>query len=143
MVFLVPDAVVPELVKESHISFLDLDPYELAYQLSVRDYSVFRNVLPTDYIIDTFKRKTNEKSEIENMNKLEDLVNEEMFWVMHEVCQETNVSRRSKCMKENVMNRVSHAPYDFDVGRVKTRRQARAWRSPVIGQITNMAIAPN
>ena len=102
--FLVPDAVVPELVKESHISFLDLDPYELAYQLSVRDYSVFRNVLPTDYIIDTFKRKTNEKSEIENMNKLEDLVNEEMFWVMHEVCQETNVSRRSKCMKENVMN---------------------------------------
>ena len=101
--FLVPDAVVPELVKESHISFLDLDPYELAYQLSVRDYSVFGNVLPTDYIIDTFKRKTNEKSEIENMNKLEDLVNEEMFWVMHEVCQETNVSRRSKCMKENVM----------------------------------------
>ena len=53
-------------------------------KISVRDYSIFRNVLPTDYIIDTFKRKAKEKSEIPNMNRLEDLVNDEMFWVMHE-----------------------------------------------------------
>ena len=96
---LVPDAIVPDLVKESHISFLDLDTYELAYQLSVRDYQLFRNVLPTDYIIDTFRRKGNEPSKIDNMNRLEDLVNEETFWVQHEVCQETNVSRRAKCLK--------------------------------------------
>ena len=82
--YIVPDAVVPELVKESHISFLDLDTYELAYQISVRDYAIFRNVLPTDYIIDTFKRKQSNKSNIKNMNSLEDLVNDEMFWVMHE-----------------------------------------------------------
>ena len=98
-IILVPDAIVPDLVKESHISFLDLDTYELAYQLSVRDYQLFRNVLPTDYIIDTFRRKGNEPSKIDNMNRLEDLVNEETFWVQHEVCQETNVSRRAKCLK--------------------------------------------
>ena len=89
----VPDLLAPELVRESHIAFLDLSTYELAYQVTVRDYYIFRNVLPTDYVVDIFHRFGGPKdpSEIKAMKTLEALVNDEMFWVIHEVCQETNV----------------------------------------------------
>ena len=33
------------------------------------------------------------------METLENLVNDEMFWAIHEVCQETNVHRRAKVIK--------------------------------------------
>lgn len=73
-------------MRESHISFLDLSTYDLAYQLTVRDYSIFRNVLPTDYVTDLFHRLSGPKdpSEIKAMKELEALVNDEMFWVIHE-----------------------------------------------------------
>ncbi|CAG5094555.1 Oidioi.mRNA.OKI2018_I69.XSR.g13661.t3.cds [Oikopleura dioica] len=99
---LVPDYLAPELVKESHISFLDLSTYELAFQLTIRDYNIFRNVLPTDYVNDIFHRIGGQKdpSHIKEMNSLEALVNEEMFWVVHEVLQETNLHRRANSLKQ-------------------------------------------
>lgn len=99
---LVPDYLAPELVKESHISFLDLSTFELAFQLTIRDYNIFRNVLPTDYVNDIFHRIGGQKdpSHIKEMSALESLVNEEMFWVVHEVLQETNLHRRANSLKQ-------------------------------------------
>jgi len=104
--FLVPDYLAPELVKESHISFLDLSTYELAFQLTIRDYNIFRNVLPTDYVNDIFHRIGGQKdaSHIKEMSSLESLVNEEMFWVVHEVLQETNLHRRANSLKQFIQS---------------------------------------
>jgi len=103
---LVPDYLAPELVKESHISFLDLSTYELAFQLTIRDYNIFRNVLPTDYVNDIFHRIGGQKdaSHIKEMSSLESLVNEEMFWVVHEVLQETNLHRRANSLKQFIQS---------------------------------------
>ena len=52
---LVPDEMAPELTKEGQVNFLQLDTAEFAAQLTLRDFQMFRDIEPTEYMDDLFE----------------------------------------------------------------------------------------
>ena len=95
---LVPDEIVNELIKESQVTFLQLNSVELAIQLTLEDFSIFRQIEPTEYIDYLFELKS--KYGTPALSRFAELVNREMFWVVTEVCAEHNVVKRSKIIKQ-------------------------------------------
>ena len=59
---LVPDELMDELVKESRVNFNQLDASELAAQLTLVDFGLFRDIEPTEYIDNLFELKSNFKT---------------------------------------------------------------------------------
>nr|CAI5855943.1 unnamed protein product [Callosobruchus analis] len=95
---LVPDELAPELVRESAVHFLQLNAVEVAIQLTLQDFSIFRQIEPTEYIDDLFELKS--KYGTPMLDQFAALVNKEMFWVVSEVCAEHNPVRRMKIIKQ-------------------------------------------
>ncbi|KAJ8915860.1 hypothetical protein NQ315_004674, partial [Exocentrus adspersus] len=95
---LVPDELAPELVRESAVHFLQLNAVEVAIQLTLQDFSIFRQIEPTEYIDDLFELKS--KYGTPMLEQFASLVNKEMFWVVSEVCSEHNPVRRMKIIKQ-------------------------------------------
>lgn len=95
---LVPDEMASELVRENNVHFLQLNPNEMAIQLTNRDFQIFRQIEWTEYIDDLFLIKS--KYGTPMLNKFSELVNNEMFWVVGEICKETNIVRRMKIIKQ-------------------------------------------
>ncbi|XP_023310109.1 rap guanine nucleotide exchange factor 6 isoform X3 [Anoplophora glabripennis] len=95
---LVPDELAPELVRESAVHFLQLNAVEVAIQLTLQDFSIFRQIEPTEYIDDLFEIKS--KYGTPMLEQFASLVNKEMFWVVSEVCSEHNPVRRMKIIKQ-------------------------------------------
>ncbi|XP_018335456.1 rap guanine nucleotide exchange factor 2 isoform X2 [Agrilus planipennis] len=95
---LVPDELAPELVRESAVHFLQLNAVEVAIQLTLQDFSIFRQIEPTEYIDDLFELKS--KYGTPMLDQFAALVNREMFWVVTEVCSEHNPVRRMKIIKQ-------------------------------------------
>ncbi|XP_048525291.1 rap guanine nucleotide exchange factor 6 isoform X5 [Dendroctonus ponderosae] len=95
---LVPDELAPELVRESAVHFLQLNAVEVAIQLTLQDFSIFRQIEPTEYIDDLFQLKSRYGTPM--LDQFETLVNKEMFWVVSEVCSEQNPVRRMKIIKQ-------------------------------------------
>ncbi|XP_023318481.1 rap guanine nucleotide exchange factor 2-like isoform X13 [Trichogramma pretiosum] len=95
---LVADEQAPELVRESQVHFLQLNAGEVAIQLTLQDYSIFRQIESTEYVDDLFELKS--KYGTPMLRQFAELVNREMFWVVTEVCSEHNVVRRSKIIKQ-------------------------------------------
>ncbi|XP_053528725.1 rap guanine nucleotide exchange factor 6 isoform X8 [Artibeus jamaicensis] len=91
------DEDAQELVKESQLSLLQLSTVELAAQLSMRDFDLFRNIEPTEYIDDLFKLES--KTGNAHLKEFEDIVNQETFWVASEVLTESNQLKRMKIIK--------------------------------------------
>ena len=56
---LVTDDVAVEMARECMVSFLQLNAAEIALQLTVQDYHVFRLIEPTEYVDDLFELKSN------------------------------------------------------------------------------------
>ena len=52
---LVPDELAPEIAKESSVSLLQLHAVEVAAQLTLEDFSLFRQIEPTEYVDDLFQ----------------------------------------------------------------------------------------
>ncbi|XP_052070921.1 rap guanine nucleotide exchange factor 6-like isoform X5 [Mytilus californianus] len=94
---LVPDELRSELIREAQISLLQLNTTEVASQLTLEDFKVFKDIEPTEYIDDLFK--LNAKYGTPSLNKFSELVNREMFWVISEVCGELNLVKRMKLIK--------------------------------------------
>lgn len=95
---LVPDELAPELVRESAVHFLQLNAVEVAIQLTLQDFSIFRQIEPTEYIDDLFELKS--KYGTAMLEQFAALVNKETFWVVSEVCSEHNPVRRMKIIKQ-------------------------------------------
>lgn len=95
---LVPDELAPELVRESAVHFLQLNAVEVAIQLTLQDFAIFRQIEPTEYIDDLFELKS--KYGTPMLEQFASLVNKEMFWVVSEVCSEHNPVRRMKIIKQ-------------------------------------------
>ncbi|XP_049804195.1 rap guanine nucleotide exchange factor 2 isoform X2 [Schistocerca nitens] len=95
---LVPDELAPELVRESQVHFLQLNAVEVAIQLTLQDFSIFRQIETTEYIDDLFELKSRYGCPM--LSQFSELVNREMFWVVTEVCSEHNLVRRSKIIKQ-------------------------------------------
>lgn len=47
-----------ELLRESQVHLLHLNSVELATQLTIEDFSIFRQIEPTEYIDELFKVKS-------------------------------------------------------------------------------------
>ncbi|XP_075217382.1 PDZ domain-containing guanine nucleotide exchange factor isoform X2 [Lycorma delicatula] len=95
---LVGDELASELVRESQVHFLQLNAVEVAVQLTLQDFSIFRQIESTEYVDDLFK--LNSRYGIPMLSQFAELVNREMFWVVTEVCSEHNLMRRSKIIKQ-------------------------------------------
>uniref|UniRef100_A0A3Q2HPE3 Rap guanine nucleotide exchange factor 6 n=2 Tax=Equus caballus TaxID=9796 RepID=A0A3Q2HPE3_HORSE len=91
------DEDAQELVKESQLSMLQLSTIEVATQLSMRDFDLFRNIEPTEYIDDLFKLDS--KTGNTHLKEFEDIVNQETFWVATEILTESNQLKRMKLIK--------------------------------------------
>ncbi|XP_072262096.1 rap guanine nucleotide exchange factor 2 isoform X10 [Pyxicephalus adspersus] len=91
------DEDAQDLLRESQISLLQLSTIEVATQLSMRNFELFRNIEPTEYIEDLFKLKS--KIGCTNLKNFEDVINQETFWVASEILRETNQLKRMKIIK--------------------------------------------
>uniref|UniRef100_A0A8C0ZE71 Rap guanine nucleotide exchange factor 2 n=1 Tax=Cyanistes caeruleus TaxID=156563 RepID=A0A8C0ZE71_CYACU len=91
------DEDAQELLRESQISLLQLSTVEVATQLSMRNFELFRNIEPTEYIDDLFKLKS--KTGCTNLKRFEEVINQETFWVASEILRETNQLKRMKIIK--------------------------------------------
>lgn len=91
------DEDAQELLKESQLSMLQLSTIEVATQLSMRDFDLFRNIEPTEYIDDLFKLDS--KTGNTHLKQFEDIVNQETFWVAAEILSESNQLKRMKIIK--------------------------------------------
>ncbi|XP_072745032.1 rap guanine nucleotide exchange factor 2 isoform X6 [Anoplolepis gracilipes] len=95
---LVADDQAPELIRESQVHFLQLNAVEVAIQLTLQDFSIFRQIESTEYVDELFELKSRYGTPM--LSQFAELVNREMFWVVTEVCSEHNVVRRSKIIKQ-------------------------------------------
>ncbi|OWR43078.1 rap guanine nucleotide exchange factor 2 [Danaus plexippus] len=95
---LVPDEMAPELLRESVVHFLQLNAVEVAVQLTLQDFCIFRQIESTEYVDDLFDLKSRYGTPM--LSQFAGLVNKEMFWVVTEVVNEQNIVRRSKIIKQ-------------------------------------------
>ncbi|XP_029439426.1 rap guanine nucleotide exchange factor 6-like isoform X1 [Rhinatrema bivittatum] len=86
-----------ELLRESQISLLQLSTIEVATQLSMRDFDLFRNIEPTEYIDDLYKLDS--KAGNARLKEFEEVINQETFWVATEILREANQIKRMKIVK--------------------------------------------
>uniref|UniRef100_A0A663MT27 Rap guanine nucleotide exchange factor 6 n=1 Tax=Athene cunicularia TaxID=194338 RepID=A0A663MT27_ATHCN len=91
------DEDAQELLRESQISLLQLSTIEVATQLSMRDFELFRNIEPTEYIDDLYKLDS--KTGNAHLKQFEDVINQETFWVAMEILAEVNQLKRMKIIK--------------------------------------------
>ncbi|XP_053559762.1 rap guanine nucleotide exchange factor 2 isoform X3 [Bombina bombina] len=91
------DEDAQDLLRESQLSLLQLSTIEVATQLSMRNFELFRNIEPTEYIDDLFKLKS--KTGCTNLKNFEEVINQETFWVASEILRETNQLKRMKIIK--------------------------------------------
>uniref|UniRef100_A0A8B9VH72 Rap guanine nucleotide exchange factor 6 n=1 Tax=Anas zonorhyncha TaxID=75864 RepID=A0A8B9VH72_9AVES len=91
------DEDAQELLRESQISLLQLSTIEVATQLSMRDFELFRNIEPTEYIDDLYKLDS--KTGNAHLKQFEDVINQETFWVAMEILAEPNQLKRMKIIK--------------------------------------------
>ncbi|XP_063786098.1 rap guanine nucleotide exchange factor 6-like [Pseudophryne corroboree] len=91
------DEDAQELFRESVISLLQLSTIEVAAQLSIRDFELFRNIEPTEYIDNLFKLDS--KTGNSHLKQFEEVINQETFWVASEILKESNQLKRMKIVK--------------------------------------------
>ena len=95
---LIPEDVSNELAKESSVNILQLNALEVAIQLMVEDFTVFREIETTEYIDKLFELES--RFGTPNLTRFGDLINKEMMWAITEIVSETNLSRRVKIVKQ-------------------------------------------
>jgi Rap guanine nucleotide exchange factor 2 len=95
--FLSDSTSVEELIKDANITFLQLEPNEIAAQLTLRDYCLFKSIESSEYIDSLFKK--NSTYGFSHLTQFVDLSNEELFWVVNEILHESNIMKRAKIIK--------------------------------------------
>ncbi|KAG7281199.1 hypothetical protein CRUP_022864 [Coryphaenoides rupestris] len=91
------DEDAQDLLRESQISLLQLSTVEVAAQLSMRDFELFRNIESTEYVDDLFKLDSGTGSG--HLKQFEEVINQETFWVATEILKEGNALKRMKTIK--------------------------------------------
>uniref|UniRef100_A0A8C1XQF4 Rap guanine nucleotide exchange factor (GEF) 6 n=1 Tax=Cyprinus carpio TaxID=7962 RepID=A0A8C1XQF4_CYPCA len=92
------DEDAQELLRESQIGLLQLSTVEVAAQLSMRDFGLFRNIESTEYVDDLFKLDPGGGGS-SRLKQFEDVINQETFWVATEILREPNALKRMKTVK--------------------------------------------
>ena len=97
--FLQDASAVDELMRDSQINFLQLDPLEVAAQLTLRDYCLFRAIETSEYVDYLYKSKRASAYGFANLARFAELTNEEMFWVINEILRESTLPKRTRIIK--------------------------------------------
>jgi len=97
---LVPEELSTELQRESVVTLLGLNHQESATQLMVEDFTLFRQIEQTEYVDWLFER--NSKFGSDNLNNFSEMLNKETLWVVAEIVEEVNLSKRVKLVKHFV-----------------------------------------
>ncbi|XP_059398826.1 rap guanine nucleotide exchange factor 6 isoform X1 [Carassius carassius] len=92
------DEDAQELLRESQIGLLQLSTVEVAAQLSMRDFGLFRNIESTEYVDDLFKLDPGGGGS-SHLKQFEEVINQETFWVASEILREPNALKRMKTIK--------------------------------------------
>ncbi|KXJ21462.1 Rap guanine nucleotide exchange factor 2 [Exaiptasia diaphana] len=85
-----------ELAKENQVTLLQLNTQEVARQLTLKDFELLRKVDSREYIYEVWEFPQELWS---NLNKFQEVVNRETFWVVTEICSEPSVVKRMKLIK--------------------------------------------
>lgn len=108
---LLPDELIPEVLKQARLTLYTLNAQCIATQLTLQDFAVFASIGPIEYVNHLFQladadddnpcfaTSTRHKG-WSHLAEFEALFNQEMWWVATEVCCERNVYRRSKLVKK-------------------------------------------
>lgn len=91
------DEVAQEIAREANLTLLQLSPLEIAKELTLQDFELFKAVDSREYIYNLFESKNERKSK--NLRCVEQTMNTEMFWVISEICSEHNIAKRVKLVK--------------------------------------------
>lgn len=94
---LIPDDIVNDVLRDCQTNFLHLDCAEMAAQLTIKDFQLFRDIQPSEYVIDLFQCPS--KYGTPNLSKFCQLANSEMFWVVTQICKESNIRQRTRAIK--------------------------------------------
>uniref|UniRef100_A0A915M7G6 Uncharacterized protein n=1 Tax=Meloidogyne javanica TaxID=6303 RepID=A0A915M7G6_MELJA len=105
---LLPDELIPEVLKQARLTLYTLNAQCIATQLTLQDFGVFSSIEPTEYVNHLFQLGVNGENSFskhrgkgwDKLAEFESLFNREMWWVATEVCCERNVYRRSKLVKK-------------------------------------------
>ncbi|XP_047125253.1 rap guanine nucleotide exchange factor 6 [Hydra vulgaris] len=93
----ISDEVAQEIAREANFNLLQLTPLDVAKELTLQDFDLFRNVDSREYIYNLFESNNERKSK--NLRCVEQTTNTEMFWVISEICLESNIAKRVKLLK--------------------------------------------
>lgn len=93
----ISDDVAQEIAREANLTLLQLSPLDIAKELTLQDFELFRHVDSREYIYNLFEDKNERKSK--NLRCVEQTTNKEMFWVINEIVSEDNITRRVKLIK--------------------------------------------
>ena len=75
-----PDDNVNDLVKDSVVSLLHLNPVEVSTQLMVEDFTIFRQIEATEYVDDLYELSS--RYGTPSLTLFAELVNREMMWTI-------------------------------------------------------------
>lgn len=94
------DEMSTEILKECPmpITLLSLNTAQIGIELTLTDFNIFSSIEPQEFIFDIFEMKTDELPN-SKLIEFESLSNKEMFWVINEILNETNLVKRVKIIK--------------------------------------------
>ncbi|ESO06337.1 hypothetical protein HELRODRAFT_188331, partial [Helobdella robusta] len=95
----VPDESIPIVMQDCRFTLLDLPAMEVAVRLTLKSNDLVRSIKPSEHVVDLMCSKLNKKSCKANLEKFSNLSNEEMFWVITEICSEQDIIKRMKLVK--------------------------------------------
>ncbi|RWS16666.1 rap guanine nucleotide exchange factor 2-like isoform X6, partial [Dinothrombium tinctorium] len=100
------DDIATEILREcpQSLSFLNLNTLQIALELTLQDFNIFRSIEPQEFIYDLFSdelRKDEQELNLwrKELQEFESLSNKEMFWVINEILNEQSLVKRVKIIK--------------------------------------------
>ena len=97
---LLPDDSVNDLVKDSAVNLLQLNPVEVSTQLMVEDFTIFRQIEATEYVDDLYELSLKSRYGTPSLTLFAELVNREMMWTIGEIVSESNATKRMRVIKQ-------------------------------------------
>ncbi|XP_062520302.1 rap guanine nucleotide exchange factor 6-like isoform X2 [Corticium candelabrum] len=94
---LVHEDVAEEILKEGCLNIQRLDIKELVRELTMRDFETFQTIDAAEFIVDLWGCQSNVQAD--HLKEFADLVNQEMFWVVTEICRTRSSHNRVKVLK--------------------------------------------
>ncbi len=87
---LAPKPVIPKLASAKLLTVLDIDLAELARQMTLIDYKMFREIVPS-----TLQKGVEKKEEVPFIKAIKDRANLITKWVTSEIVSCSNLKKRS------------------------------------------------